>query len=351
MHTTYSRHPTSNMFGFIFGFLFGIYFWRCWTWPRVRKVKPGLNKNIILPHFEDLELHHNTLSSCSQKVRACLGETGLKHRKIHHILPSSGDWETKTADYLNNVNPAGTVPVLVHNGHPIYESHEQIAYIDQVLMPGGPKLTPSDPDQKALCDKWLESGAMLTSEGINWNGMSKRFGNCLPAMTFPLFAANILHNFTFWNILQSVSMLPLVSNRFFIGLTLVVKVLGIEALIKIKKMGDILSLSRKCIEHHFSLLTKDLEASGGPYICGSQYTLADVSMVPILERMEYARWWTDPLKEKYPVVTKYWETIKQRDGYIASKCDGAMHDKMVKMGKVIDQWKIEYKWFNDFYEN
>ena len=104
------------MFGFIAGFLLGIYFWRCWTWPRVKKVKPGLNKDKILPHVEELELHHNTLSSCSQKVRACLGETGLKHRKIHHMLPSSGGWETKTADYLNNVNPAGTVPVLIHNG-------------------------------------------------------------------------------------------------------------------------------------------------------------------------------------------------------------------------------------------
>ena len=63
------------------------------------------------------------------------------------------------------MNPAGTVPVLVHNGHPIYESHEQIVYIDQVLMPGGPKLTPSDPEKKALMEKWLESGKMLMSEG------------------------------------------------------------------------------------------------------------------------------------------------------------------------------------------
>ena len=30
------------------------------------------------------------------------------------------------ADYLTNVNPAGTVPVLVHQGHPVYESHEQV---------------------------------------------------------------------------------------------------------------------------------------------------------------------------------------------------------------------------------
>ena len=50
-------------------------------------------------------------------------------------------------------------------GHPIYESHEQIIYIDQVLMPGGPKLTPKDPDDKALMEKWLDSGAMLKDEG------------------------------------------------------------------------------------------------------------------------------------------------------------------------------------------
>jgi len=338
------------MFGFIAGFLLGIYFWRCWTWPRVKKVKPGLNKDKILPHVEELELHHNTLSSCSQKVRACLGETGLKHRKIHHILPSSGGWETKTADYLNNVNPAGTVPVLVHNGHPIYESHEQIMYIDQVLMPGGPKLTPNDPDDKALMDKWLESGAMVKDEGMDWNGLSKRLGNLLPPMTLPLFAANIMNNLTYWHFLETISMIPLVSNHFFMVMMIIFKFHGVEAFIKVKKFGDIISLVRRGLDHHFSLLTSDLEASDGPYICGSEYTLADVSMVPIFERMEYARWWTDSLKQKYPLVTKYWEAIQKREGYIASKPDPAMHNKLVKIGEIIDQWKLQYKWFNDFYE-
>ena len=69
------------MFGFIAGFLLGIYFWRCWTWPRVRKVKPGLNKDVILPHTENLELHHNTLSSCSQKV--CTGKCCFECQNIN----------------------------------------------------------------------------------------------------------------------------------------------------------------------------------------------------------------------------------------------------------------------------
>ena len=90
-----------TMWEFILGFLLGVYFWKCWSHPRTRcdddddnnddddvmmmmmmtrAVLPGLQSDITLPHEEELELHHNMFSSCSQKVRACLGETGLKHR-------------------------------------------------------------------------------------------------------------------------------------------------------------------------------------------------------------------------------------------------------------------------------
>ena len=124
-------------------FVVGVYLWRCWTHPRTRSVRGGLNTDVLLPHRESLEFHHNEMSAMSQKVRACLGETGLRVRKIHYDLPSSpGGWATKTADFINNVNPAGTVPVLVHNGHPIYESHEQIVYIDQVGFLGNDRNFP-----------------------------------------------------------------------------------------------------------------------------------------------------------------------------------------------------------------
>ena len=341
------------MWEFIIGFLLGIYFWRCWTYPRTRAVKPGLNSDVILPHQEEVELHHNMLSSCSQKVRACLGETGLSHRKIHHVLPSSGSWETKNAEYLT-INPAGTVPVLVHNGHPVYESHEQIVYIDQVLMPGGPRLTPSDPVKKALMDKWVESGSMIKSEVLGapnpWDGMTKRFGNLLGPMTLPLFCGNMILHFDIWNVLETISMIPLIRDRMQVMLLLFFKTLGVETFVKVQKINDIISPVRRAMNYHLTLLTKDLEMSGGPYICGESFTLADVSMVPIFERMQYARWWTDSLKKQFPLVTKYWETIQEREGYKASKPDMAMHNKLIRVGRQIDEWKMNYKWFNDFYE-
>ena len=204
-------------------------------------------------------------------------------------------------DYLTNVNPAGTVPVLLHNGHPIYESHEQILYIDQVLMPEGrPKLTPQDPDKKALVDKYVELGAMFGSEVMKaadpWEGVAKRAGNLLPCMTMPYFCGNCILHFGPWTMLETLSMTPIVKDRKFIMLYVAFKLFGVEALQKFKFLGDIVALTRRGINHHFARLTKDLEGSGGPYICGKEYTLADISMIPIFERMEVARWWTDSVK-------------------------------------------------------
>ena len=75
-----------------------------------------------------------------------------------------------------------------------------------------------------------------------------------------------------------------------------------------------------------------------------------MSLVPIFERMEVCRWWTDRMKEEFPLVWRYWEEIQRRKGYQASKPDMETQAKLDKIGKTIDQWKKEHKWFNDFYE-
>jgi len=350
------------MWEFLAGFLLGCYAWMCWKHPRTRAVAPGLNKKVVLPHRGEVELHHNALSSCSQKVRAggraqvraCLGETGLPHTSIHHTLPSSGGWETKGEGYLRDVNPAGTVPVLLHHGHPVYESHEQIIYIDQVLMPGGPRLTPTDPEKGKLMDKWVDYGAMIISEvdkSDPWPGVTKRMGNMLGPMTLPLFVANITVNFSLWNTLESISMLPLVNGNsiLFIILNVAVRLFGVKVFQRLGPLGRLVSLTRRALYHHLTELTKVLELEG-PYICGEQYTLADISMVPILERMEVARWWTKAIQADFPLVCQYWDRIQQRDGYKASKMVGDYQVKMDRAGAQVDMWKKEHPWFNAYFE-
>ena len=134
----------------------------------------------------------------------------------------------------------------------------------------------------------------------------------------PLFCANMILHFDIWNVLETILMIPLLKEHFMVVLLFLFKTLGVETFIKVKKIGSLVSPVRRGLNHHMAILTKDLEASGGPYICGDSYTLADVSMVPIFE---------------------------------ASKPDMVMHSKLLRVGKLIDEWKREHTWFNDFYEN
>ena len=65
-----------------------------------------------------LELYHNGMSTCSQKVRFCLAEKGLDWTD-HHMDLRAG--EQHLPDYLR-INPNGVVPTLVDDGRVIIES-------------------------------------------------------------------------------------------------------------------------------------------------------------------------------------------------------------------------------------
>lgn len=94
---------------------------------RRHPVLPGLRQDVALPHTATFELHHNAFSLCSMKVRVCLAELGIRYASHPVDLVETGRYENIRAPFLR-VNPAGTVPVLVHRGHRVYESHEQIRY-------------------------------------------------------------------------------------------------------------------------------------------------------------------------------------------------------------------------------
>ena len=83
----------------------------------------GIHKDITLEHEYEWELYHNNFSLCSKKTRVCLAELGIDYKSHHIDLIETGAYENISRKYLA-INPASLVPVLVHNGHPIFESHE-----------------------------------------------------------------------------------------------------------------------------------------------------------------------------------------------------------------------------------
>ena len=101
-------------------------------------VPAGHRPEIEIPHTQEFELYHNALSLCSMKSRVCLAELGIPYESHHVDLIETGAYENIRPAFLA-VNPGGTVPVLVHDGHPVYESHEQIRYAAEHAPPASPE--------------------------------------------------------------------------------------------------------------------------------------------------------------------------------------------------------------------
>jgi glutathione S-transferase len=72
-----------------------------------------------------LELHHNALSTCSQKVRLVLAEKGLDFASHEIDLMAGGQHDP---EYVK-LNPNHVVPTLVHDGHVILESSLILRYL------------------------------------------------------------------------------------------------------------------------------------------------------------------------------------------------------------------------------
>ena len=68
------------------------------------------------------------------------------------------------------------------------------------------------------------------------------------------------------------------------------------------RYNELLQLRRDSLKNEFmssNELPLVFHEGGGPWICGETFTLADISWIPILERMEIARFWSCVLSDNY----------------------------------------------------
>jgi glutathione S-transferase len=97
-----------------------------------------------------LELYHNDMSTCAQKVRFALAEKAATWHS-HHLDLRARDQQKP--GYLK-LNPNAVVPTLVHDGVVIIESTVINEYIDEALP--GPSLRPADAAGKARMRLWTK---------------------------------------------------------------------------------------------------------------------------------------------------------------------------------------------------
>ena len=87
-------------------------------------------------------------NSNSGKPLFVLNEKGVEFDHVYINLP---EFEQHAPEYLA-INPAGTVPSLVHRGQVLTESTPMSEYIDAVFE--GPSLSPSDPTLRYEMRSW-----------------------------------------------------------------------------------------------------------------------------------------------------------------------------------------------------
>ena len=97
-----------------------------------------------------LELHHNGLSSCSQKVRLVLAEKNLEFTSRDVNLVSG---EQHAPEYVK-LNPNHVVPTLIHDGRVLIESSLINEYLEEAF-PAVP-LAPRDPAARHAMRLWVK---------------------------------------------------------------------------------------------------------------------------------------------------------------------------------------------------
>ena len=275
---------------------------------KTRPVPGGYQPDVRLPYDEEFELYHNALSLCSKKARICMAELGLPYRSHPIDLIETGSYENLSRRFLA-VNPAATVPVLVHKGHPIYESHEQIRYAADHAPDTSPRLVPDDPDRQAEMQAWIDR-ASLTGDPMAEQGRSA--GNAVPGLTVPLFAG-MIDDIAWRKILEGL-LFHIDRRRPLVFMAL--KARGVEKLHTLGPFMKIVARSRDHMNEHLDRLEAQLQRSGGPWILGETFSLADVSWVVIFERLlesDYLHVFLDVGQR--PAVSAYWDALRARPSY------------------------------------
>ena len=234
-----------------------------------------------------LELYHNDISVCAQKVRIALSEKNLDWQS-HHINLVSGE---QTNDEYLSINPKGLVPTLIDDGKIITESTLICEYLDE-KYPSIP-LRPGNLVERAGMRQW----ARIPDEGLHIACASISF-----AATFAKqLRAGFKDDAAFE---QRLADMPDKARA--------------ERQRRILADRFEVPFVQEAVRVHDRLLT-DLEANlkNQKWLAGDMYTLAEVCLTPYLERLD--RLGLSPMWETgRPNVSNWFSRIRERPSYAAA---------------------------------
>ena len=230
-----------------------------------------------------LELYHFWDSPCCFKVRLVLAEKGLDwteryiatHR-FEHFRPDYG-----------KLNRHCKIPTLVHDGTPFIQSSGIARYLDERFP--DPPLQPGDPGARAVMREWIAEEQEYLFPLI----VTLSF-NLMMKLRSAGFGMEQLKEWSLRHPDQDRAQ---------------------DYLRRVSGPADCSAVDAAAAKFHWHMshLERTLNASGGPWICGPHYSLADICVAPILDRVEYldlARLWAD-----LPAVGAWYARVKKRPAF------------------------------------
>jgi glutathione S-transferase len=201
-----------------------------------------------------LVLYNAPRSTCSQKVRMALHEKGLSwDDRLVDLL----NFEQLTPEYLS-INPHGVIPTLLYDGAPVIDSSVIIEFLDQVFP--DPALAPADPLQVARMRAWMRYFEEVPTQAIRVPTFNSLLMERLRSMSEEDFEA-------------VTAAMPL--RRQFYR--------------RLDRGGG--GFDKRETEEARQRLRSSLEKVNeslrhNHWICGEQFTLADITLMPTVVRME-----------------------------------------------------------------
>lgn len=239
----------------------------------------------------NIELYNAPQSTCSQRVRFVLNSKQLPFKE-HRLDLFSGD--QLKPDYLA-LNPNGVVPTMVHDEAVIGDSSVIMEYVEEVF-PDGRSFLPKDPVSRA------HMRAMM------------RFIDEIPAAAIRIPS----YNLAFLPHFQSMS------EEEFQALA-DSKPLRREFLMKMGRTGfpkAEMDEAMNRLARNIDRMNKDIEHSGGPFLLGAEPSLADISVMPTMVRMDdirLAHMWADK-----PAIGLWLDAIRAEPAFAPTFYPGSL---------------------------
>lgn len=231
-----------------------------------------------------IELYHFWDSPCCFKVRMVLDEKGLEWRERYVMTPKFDHFQP---DYVA-LNPHSKVPALVDDGLVVIQSSNIAEYLDDRYPE--PPLAPADAVARATMRAWMAEEQEYLFPLI----VTMSF-NIMMKLRAVAYGMDVLTEWSKRHPDQARAQ---------------------DYLRRVTDPADTAAVAAAEARFRWHLERLEAELQPGPWICGETYSLADICVAPILDRVDHldrAHLWED-----LPRVADWYVRMKERPAFAAA---------------------------------